>query len=49
MRKPELLRIAPVRVITTFVRMNGYAVLGLHDFLTGRAAAGGSVTRRGDT
>lgn len=49
MRKPELLRIAPVRVITTFVRMNGYAVLGLHDFLTGRAAAAWSVTRRGDT
>ncbi|HEY6939992.1 glycosyltransferase [Dokdonella sp.] len=46
MRRPSLLRIAPVRVISTFVRMNGYAVLGLHDFLTGRASATWSVSRR---
>jgi poly-beta-1,6-N-acetyl-D-glucosamine synthase len=49
MRKPDLLRIMPVRVITTFVRMNAYVLLGLHDFLTGRASAAWSVTRHRDT
>jgi cellulose synthase/poly-beta-1,6-N-acetylglucosamine synthase-like glycosyltransferase len=49
MRKPDLLRIMPVRVITTFVRMNAYVLLGLHDFLTGRATAAWSVTRHRDT
>lgn len=43
--RASLLRIMPVRIIATFVRMNGYAVLGLYDFLTGRAAATWSVTR----
>jgi cellulose synthase/poly-beta-1,6-N-acetylglucosamine synthase-like glycosyltransferase len=44
-QKPELLRIGPVRIISTFVRMNAYAILGLYDFLTGRAPAAWSVTR----
>ncbi len=43
--RASLLRLMPVRVIATFVRMNGYAMLGLYDFLTGRAAATWSVTR----
>ncbi len=43
--KPALLDISPIRIATTFVRMNGYALLGLYDFLTGRAAAAWSATR----
>lgn len=49
MHRPALQRVAAVRVIATFVRLNGYALLGLSDFLTGRAAATWSVTPRQDT
>ncbi|MFI4969629.1 MAG: glycosyltransferase family 2 protein [Lysobacterales bacterium] len=46
---PALLRHLPIRIATTFVRMNGYAALGLIDFLRGRSAHLWSVTRHQDT
>lgn len=46
--KPALQRHLPLRLAATFVRMNGYAVLGLFDFLRGRSAHLWSVTRSGD-
>lgn len=49
MLKPELLRQLPVRIAATFVRMNLYAVLGLFDFLTGRAGGAWYVTRHKET
>lgn len=48
-RRPALLGFTPVRVIATFVRLNLYAVLGLFDFLGGRAGPIWSVTRNKDT
>lgn len=46
---PPLLRYLPARIAATFVRMNGYAILGLIDFASGRAAPLWSVTRSSDT
>lgn len=46
---PTLLRHLPVRIAATFVRMNGYAIVGLFDFLSGRSAHLWSVTRHTDT
>lgn len=46
---PSLLRVLPVRIASTFVRMNGYAILGLLDFLNGRALPLWAVTRHTDT
>lgn len=46
---PPLLRYLPVRIATTFARMNGYAIVGLIDFASGRAAPLWSVTRHTDT
>lgn len=46
---PSLLRHLPVRLATTFVRMNGYAVLALFDFTSGRAVPLWAVTRHTDT
>lgn len=43
--QPRLTRHLPLRIAATFVRMNGYAVLGLVDFLRGRSAHLWSVTR----
>jgi cellulose synthase/poly-beta-1,6-N-acetylglucosamine synthase-like glycosyltransferase len=47
--RPALLRFLPLRMAATFVRMNGYAVLGLVDFLRGRAGPLWSVTRNPGT
>jgi cellulose synthase/poly-beta-1,6-N-acetylglucosamine synthase-like glycosyltransferase len=47
--KPDLLRQLPVRIAATFVRMNMYAVLGLFDFLAGRAGGVWYVTRHKET
>lgn len=47
--KPELTRHLPVRIVATFVRMNMYAVLGLLDFVTGRAAGAWYATRHKET
>ena len=47
--RPALLRHLPVRIASTFVRMNGYAVLGLFDFLRGRQTHLWTVTRPSDT
>ncbi len=47
--KPELTRHLPVRIVATFVRMNIYPVLGLLDFVTGRAGAVWYVTRHKET
>ena len=47
-RSPALLRFAPTRIVATFVRMNLYVLLGLYDFLTGRASAAWSATRARD-
>lgn len=47
--RPALLRHLPVRIAATFVRMNGYAVLGLADFLRGRQTHLWTVTRPSDT
>ncbi|MBS0558355.1 MAG: glycosyltransferase [Proteobacteria bacterium] len=46
---PAALRFRPVRIAATFVRMNAYAVLGLFDFLRGRAQPMWAVTRHSDT
>jgi cellulose synthase/poly-beta-1,6-N-acetylglucosamine synthase-like glycosyltransferase len=46
---PPLLRHLPIRIAATFVRMNGYAILGLIDFASGRAVPLWSVTRHTDT
>lgn len=47
--EPALLRHLPVRMATTFVRMNAYAALALFDFLGGRAMHLWQVTPRSDT
>jgi cellulose synthase/poly-beta-1,6-N-acetylglucosamine synthase-like glycosyltransferase len=47
--RPALLRFLPLRMAATFVRMNGYAVLGLVDFLRGHAGPLWSVTRNPGT
>jgi hypothetical protein len=47
--QPRLARNLPVRVCATFVRMNMYVVLGLLDFVTGRAASVWFVTRHKET
>jgi cellulose synthase/poly-beta-1,6-N-acetylglucosamine synthase-like glycosyltransferase len=47
--RPDLSRWLPVRIAATFVRMNIYAVLGLVDFVTGRAASVWFVTRHKET
>jgi len=49
MLKPDLLRQFPVRIAATFVRMNMYAMLGLFDFLAGRAGGVWYVTRHKET
>lgn len=48
-RSPGLLQSLPVRIAATFVRMNGYVILGLLDFLSGRALPLWAVTRHTDT
>lgn len=47
--QPRLTRHLPLRLAATFVRMNGYAVLGLVDFLRGGSAHLWSVTRQAGT
>lgn len=44
--RPALTRHLPLRIATTFVRMNGYAVLGLVDFLRGGSSHLWPVTRQ---
>ena len=42
---PALMRVLPVRIAATFVRMNGFAIGGAYDFFSGRAGHLWSVTR----
>ncbi|MBO9661989.1 glycosyltransferase family 2 protein [Dokdonella sp.] len=46
--RPSLTRHLVLRIAATFVRMNGYAVLGLFDFLRGGSAHLWSVTRHAE-